>query len=244
MENKTEQAVAEQIAEQLAKQGKAELIIRKGEAAKLYDPERIEIKGNIDSPARWLEKRHTEIDQKTAHVIVNRDAMVILLITEETSKFKTQVAGQLQISTELRKFGINTGDYISNFDMADRIKLLRSYFETQSQAMKLVTELRNFKAKVDREIELSDDKRGNARQLRSQIVESNLPDKFNINVPVFKGQDKQTIEVEVEINPTDLSCTLVSPEANDIVTTKRDELMDAVIEAIKETCPEIVIIEE
>lgn len=63
-------------------------------------------------------------------------------------------------------------------------------------------------------------------------------------MPVFKGQDKQTIEVEVEINPADLSCTLVSPEANDIVTTKRDELMDAVIEAIKETCPEIVIIEE
>lgn len=41
--------------------------------------------------------------------------------------------------------------------------------------MKLVSELRNFKAKIDKELELSDDKRGNQRILKSQFVERNHP---------------------------------------------------------------------
>lgn len=133
---------------------------------------------------------------------------------------------------------------MSCFDMADRIKQLRTYFETQQDAMKLVTELRNFKAKIDKELELSDDKRGNQKIMRAQTVESNLPKSFNVNMPIFKGAEKRTFEVEVEINPNDLSCTLVSPDAHDIVVQERDNQMDAVLGRIAEAAPNIVIIEQ
>lgn len=104
----------------------------------------------------------------------------------------------------MKKFAINTGDYIGAFEMADMIKAYRSYFTSQADAMKLVNELRNFKAKIDKEIEASDDKRGNTKFLRSQIVESNLPKSFKLEIPIFKGQPKKTIEVEVEVNPDNL----------------------------------------
>lgn len=133
---------------------------------------------------------------------------------------------------------------MSCFDMADRIKQLRTYFETQQEAMKLVTELRSFKAKIDKELELSDDKRGNQTIMRAQTVESNLPKSFNVNMPIFKGTEKRTFEVEVEINPNDLSCTLVSPDAHDIVVQERDSQMDAVLGRIGEAAPNIVIIEQ
>lgn len=191
-----------------------------------------------------MEKRKDYIKQADAHIIVDRDHMSITLNIDENSAYSDQITGTLTLSSEMQEFGINTGEYMSCFDMSDRIKQLRSYFETQQEAMKLVSELRNFKAKIDKELELSDDKRGNQRILKSQFVESNLPKDFKIQLPIFKGMNKETIQVEVEINPNDLSCTLVSPEAHDIVVQQRDMHMDAVIDRIKDASPTIVIIEQ
>ncbi len=218
--------------------------IRFGEALPLKEPKAVSIDGTIDAPARWVEKRKDDIKQADAHIIVDRDHMSITLNIDENSAYSDQIKGTLTLSSEMQEFGINTGEYMSCFDMSDRIKQLRSYFETQQEAMKLVSELRNFKAKIDKELELSDDKRGNQRILKSQFVESNLPKDFKILLPIFKGMKKETIQVEVEINPNDLSCTLVSPEAHDIVVQQRDMHMDAVIDRIKDAAPTIVIIEQ
>lgn len=218
--------------------------IRFGEALPLKEPKAVSIDGTIDAPARWVEKRKDDIKQADAHIIVDRDHMSITLNIDENSAYSDQIKGTLTLSSEMQEFGINTGEYMSCFDMSDRIKQLRSYFETQQEAMKLVSELRNFKAKIDKELELSDDKRGNQRILKSQFVESNLPKDFKIQLPIFKGMKKETIQVEVEINQNDLSCTLVSPEAHDIVIQQRDVHMDAVIDRIKDAAPTIVIIEQ
>ena len=174
-----------------------------------------------------------------AHVLVDRDRMTITLNTDENSAYMDQIVGTLTLSTEMQELGINTGEYMSCFDMA-----VRTYFETQQEAMKLVTELRSFKAKIDKELELSDDKRGNQKIMRAQTVESNLPKSFKVNMPIFKGTEKRTFEVEVEINPNDLSCTLVSPDAHDIVVQERDSQMDGVLVRIAEAAPNIVIIEQ
>jgi hypothetical protein len=120
----------------------------------------------------------------------------------------------------------------------------RSVFENRDEAMKLVAELQNFKAKVDKEVELKSDNRGNTTNLRSQVVTSNIPKSFKVNLPIFKGQKSELIEVEVYIRDHDLCCTLVSPEANDSIEMTRDAIIDKQLEKISETCPEIVIIEQ
>ena len=238
-----EQRAIEKLTEMNIEDGK-DIVIRFGDALPLQEPKYVSIHGTIDAPARWVEKRKDDIVSADAHVLVDRDRMTITLNTDENSAYMDQIVGTLTLSTEMQEFGINTGEYMSCFDMADRIKQLRTYFETQQEAMKLVTELRNFKAKVDKELELSDDKRGNQKILRAQTVESNLPKSFNVNMPIFKGTEKRTFEVEVEINPNDLSCTLVSPDAHDIVVQERDNQMDAVLGRIGDAAPNIVIIEQ
>lgn len=238
-----EQRAIEKLTEMNIEDGK-DIVIRFGDALPLQEPKYVSIHGTIDAPARWVEKRKDDIVSADAHVLVDRDRMTITLNTDENSAYMDQIVGTLTLSTEMQEFGINTGEYMSCFDMADRIKQLRSYFETQQDAMKLVTELRNFKAKIDKELEVSDDKRGNQKILRAQTVESNLPKSFNVNMPIFKGTEKRTFEVEVEINPNDLSCTLVSPDAHDIVVQERDSQMDGVLVRIAEAAPNIVIIEQ
>lgn len=238
-----EQRAIEKLTEMNIEDGK-DMVIRFGDALPLQEPKYVSIHGTIDAPARWVEKRKDDIVSADAHVLVDRDRMTITLNTDENSAYMDQIVGTLTLSTEMQEFGINTGEYMSCFDMADRIKQLRTYFETQQEAMKLVTELRSFKAKIDKELELSDDKRGNQKILRAQKVESNLPKSFKVNMPIFKGTEKRTFEVEVEINPNDLSCTLVSPDAHDIVVQERDCQMDGVLVRIAEAAPNIVIIEQ
>lgn len=222
----------------------SDITIREGEALPLQEPEKVRLKGQITAPARWLEKRVDTIEQKKAFVLVSREGFLISLRIDETNHYFTEINGKLELSDEMKKFAINTGDYIGAFEMADMIKAYRSYFTSQADAMKLVNELRNFKAKIDKEIEASDDKRGNTKFLRSQIVESNLPKSFKLEIPIFKGQPKKTIEVEVEVNPDNLQCTLISPEANDTVLQERDNIMNDELAKIKETAPDIVIIEQ
>lgn len=238
-----EQRAIEKLTEMNIEDGK-DMVIRFGDALPLKEPKYVSIHGTIDAPARWVEKRKDDIVSADAHILVDRDHMTITLNTDENNFYSDQIVGTLTLSTEMQEFGINTGEYMSCFDMADRIKQLRTYFETQQEAMKLVTELRSFKAKIDKELELSDDKRGNQTIMRAQTVESNLPKSFKVNMPIFKGTEKRTFEVEVEINPNDLSCTLVSPDAHDIVVQERDNQMDAVLGRIGDAAPNIVIIEQ
>ena len=219
-----------------------ETVIRFGDALPLKEPKAVSISGTIDAPARWVEKRKDDIVSADSHVLVDRDRMTITLNIDENSAYMDQIVGTLTISTEMHEFGINTGEYMSCFDMADRIKQLRTYFETQQEAMKLVTELRSFKAKIDKEMELSDDKRGNRREMLSQAVDSNLPKSFNVVVPIFKGQEKQTLEVEVEINEPDPTPTLVSPSVDDAMTEPANATIDSELDHIESLYKEIVII--
>lgn len=221
-----------------------EFIIREGKALEPKEPRAISIIGVLASPLVWLTQRLGQIDQKTAHVLVSRADMKITLKVDETSHYAGTIQGSLELHPMFKKFGINTDKALSNFDMAKLFKMNRSVFESTSVAMNLVSLLQNFQAKVAKEIEKADDNRGNKRDLKAQIVESNLPDTFNLIVPIFKGTDKQTIPVEVYVNADDFNCTLISPVANDLIEEMRDSEIDKVLESISQIAPGIAIIEQ
>lgn len=240
-----ENKFGEQVAKELAKNlnGSAEVIIRTGEALKPHDPEKVLIRGVIESPYKWLEKRKDTIDQGQCSVIVNREVMEIGLRINEHDFFSDTIYGCLTLSQEFKKFGINSGDYITGLELSDLIRMNRSCFADKSKAMELVTIMRNFKATVTTQLEMSDDKKGNTAQLRRQTVEGNQPPAFELCIPIFKGQPKQSFTVEIDIDPDTLKGTLVSPDAKDIIDETRDALMDGVLIHIAELCPAIPIIE-
>lgn len=237
--------VAEMLANGLPSQC-GEIVIREGKAMEVREPVKVGISGTLDAPARWLETRMRLglVNQGANHVLVDREHLTITLQCNENNHYGSKISGSLIVSPEFRRFGINEGEYITNFEMAELFKMNRSHFETKAVAMKLVTELQNFRAKVDKEIEKSDNNRGDKRLLINQVVQSNLPEAFNLHIPIFKGTPKQTVNVEVYINPSDFSCTLVSADAIDLLEEMRDSQMDAVLSRIREVCPDIVIIEQ
>lgn len=221
------------------------VVILSGKALDPQAPINVKFSGTIDSPLRFLEKRITEIDQKTSHIIFDLEKKSISLTTDETDPLKIkQIIGAISISNEFKQFRINTGESWSCFDLADFIKMNRSFFESKEVAGKLVNQLRQFRAKVDKEIEQNKDDKANYSIKRSQVVNSNLPDNFVISVKIFKGQESKSIPVEINIHPDTLNCILISPDANDFIQDEVKKIMNEQKDAIIKIAPDLVIFEQ
>ena len=219
-----------------------EIVYRTGKALELRDPKAQNLAGVLGTPYNWLAQRTGLIDPKASRVVVDRDRMSITLVVDERSVFSDTITGSLTFDQNFLKFRINTDEYITHYDMAKFFKMNRYAFENKDEAGRLVTELQNFKAKVNAEVEKMNDNRGNRTDKTQVTIDSNLPEKFNLNLPVFKGGPKKLIEVEVYIN-SDFCCTLISPDVVDFVEEVKNELIDFELGLIRELVPGLVILE-
>ena len=106
----------------------------------------------------------------------------------------------------------------------------RTLFDSKETAAKLVTQLRDFRVKVEKDIQSNEDDRANKSMKVAQAVESNLPETFTLTVPLFVGLKPETFVVEVVIDPEDFSCSLLSPDASDMIKTEKEEAIKAQME--------------
>ncbi|EKJ91811.1 hypothetical protein QR305_02069 [Bacteroides finegoldii] len=225
-----------------------EVVLREGEAPVALDPkepERVVINGTIDAPIRWLEKRVELINQKATNIIVNRDKMRMALTIDETSYYQTEINGILQASKEMQEFGINVEKKWEPIKLSKFIKMHRAFFTDKSQNMMLVSTLKNFKAKVNQDIERSKEENGSKVDNYSQVVDSNLPKSFKLNIPLFKGFACEEIEVEIyaDVDGRDVSLSLVSAGANEAIEEYKNKVIDEQLGAIRQIAPDIVIVE-
>lgn len=230
-----------------------EVILREGEAPKAIEslptkaPESISLNGVIDMPLKWLEKRIDTINQKRANIQVDRDNMKIsLTINEDDHYTKNTLTGSIQFSDTYSKFGINNDDKIwTPNKLGQFLRLNRGFFEDKEKALILVSNLKNFTAKAKAEIQKQKDPSGSTADIYKQQVESNLPKSFTVHLSIFKGTQKQSIEVEFDhyVINGDVYLQLVSPGANELTNKYKDTCIDSVLEEISAIAPDIAILE-
>ncbi|MCL1615074.1 hypothetical protein M3090_01440 [Bacteroides sp. ET71] len=225
-----------------------EIILREGKAAEQipnHEPLSVSIDGTIDTPLRWLEKKVELIDQKKAYISVSRDDMSIALVDKENDYYSNNIAGGLEASKEMKAFGINADKRWEPIKLSRFFKMHRAFFKDKTENMTLVSTLKNFKAKVTQDIERSKEENGSKTDNYSQVVDSNLPKSFKLNIPLFKGFACEEIEVEIyaDVDGRDVSLSLVSAGANETIEEYKNRVIDEQIEAIKVVAPDIAIIE-
>ena len=230
-----------------------EVIIRNGEAASQPEPlatkapESINVSGVISTPLDWLVKRVDTIDQLKANIQVNREKMMITLTVEERDAYlKSKIVGTVAVTETYEHFGINdsqTGWIPAK--LGQFLRLNRGVFEDRQECMMLVSQLKNFTAKAKTEIQKQRDPSGSTADVYRQEVESNLPKSFTVNVAIFKGTAKEAIEVEFDhyLKDGDVFLQLVSPGANELTESYRDQCIDDVLNKIREIAPDIAILE-
>ena len=225
-----------------------QVILREGKASNVIDPKEPEIvviDGTIEAPQRWLEKRIDLIDQKASNIIVNRDTMKIALTTDETNYYRTKISGTLEASQEIKAFGINTDKSWESSKLSQFFKMHRSFFKDKTENMELVSKLKHFKAKINQDIERSREENGSKVDNYSQVVDSNLPKSFKLNIPLFKGFAPEEIEVEIyaDVDGRNVSLSLVSAGANEAIEEYKNRVIDEQLDGIRQIAPDIVIIE-
>lgn len=234
-------------------QTRAEVIIREVSNVNelpIKAPLLVDIKGTIGAPYEFLLKRkdsNDQIDEKRCHILVNREEISIILVTNENDPYlKDTIRGTLQIHPKFKEFGINAAKVWTPTELGMFFKMNRSFFTTKEDNMKLVTELMNFTATVNNKIERSAKESGDRTDNFSQAVNSNLPKSFNLQIPIFKGTQAEDVEVETfaQINGRDVSFILLSPGAQSALEDIRDKAIDTQLDAIKGICPDIAIIEQ
>lgn len=219
------------------KEGVQELVIREGDALPLFPTKQVEISGAIDAPSRFIAKRNTEFNPLKSHVLINRDNQSIeLIINEDSHTELIKVTGELKISKDFTKLGINSGKEYSPNELSQTLKMMRSFFTSLADWTNIVHTLKNLKAKVNKSIEDSSDDRGNKTVNFNQVVESNMPDSFELNLCLIKGEPNYTISIDVllEAKNHDIVCYLESIEAQDLMTEITNSRIDEEIIKIQD----------
>lgn len=230
-----------------------EVIVRKGEAARVADPLptkapiKTNIKGVISTPLDWLEKRVKTIDQLRSRIFVDREAMSITLTVNEDDEYtKGTIVGTVEFTEIFKKTHINDDNYGWNpARLGQFLRLNRSLFSVREDCMKLVSLLKNFTANAKSQVEKQRDPSGSRADVYRQEVETNLPKSFDLNLSIFKGTPKVNVTVEFDHYISDGECLLllVSPGANEAVEAFRDKCIDDVLDQIRNIAPEITIME-
>ena len=224
--------------------GVKELILLQGEAEKVYHDKSLDVAGaSIASVHEFLVKKG--IDNKdivNSKVEFSYDGLYLNLFYSVRRRNPDTIKGLLKLHPDLKKFEINSSKTYTTFELSDFIKMNRHYFENKDVAMKLVSELRNFEGKVNKDVELKADTRANQRVLINQVVESNIPDGFILVLPVFIGQNKVRLSVEINITAS-FECSLISPDLKQMIDEETKVIIDAELLKIKDLHPDLKIFE-
>ena len=205
-----------------------ELIIREGAAPIQHELRTLVIGGSINAPGDFLDVRKEQFPIDGTHVLINRDSGTIQLNAQDREDVgKILIKGSLDEHPDFTRSGVNDPDKVRSLnELAGWIKMNRKFFESKVVAMNLVSQLRNFKATVNKILEEKSDDRANYSTLKEQVVNSNIPETFTLTLPLFVGFKQVKFDVEVVIDPDDFSCALISPDAADEMRKLKEVTLD------------------
>lgn len=211
----------------------------------IYPKKAEDIIGAINTPLEYLIKRHEleGVDKEQTHIKFSYEDSKIILVLNEYDHYSPEIIGKMIKTDVLKNLHINDGTGWTCLDLAAFFRLNRTIFQDKDACAKLVTQLNNFEAKVNKETKIKTDDRANYDVAKRQVVESNIPKDFILEIPVFKGLPKKIIKVEVDISPQSLDCILISPDLADFIEGIVEETINKELDAIKELCPELPVIE-
>ncbi len=223
--------------------GIEQVIVLHGEAEKVYHEKSLEVNGSINSVHEFLRKKGIDNeDIVNSKIEFSYSDLFLNLYYSVRRRNPDTILGKLKLHPDLLKFNINNSKTYSTLELSDFIKMNRHYFENKDIAMKLVSDLRNFEGKVSRDVEAKSDTRANQKVLIHQVVESNIPDGFILVLPVFVGQEKTRLPVEINIT-SDFSCSLISPDLKQIIDEETKVIIDEQLSSIKDLHPDLKIFE-
>lgn len=208
--------------------GIKEIIYRTGEAAPIELPKAITLCGRIDAPSRFVEQRSVLISKEKAHVLVKRNSGTINLYTDEQNDRQITVGGTLTINPELTAFCINKEKMWALKELLQFLRMRRAHFMDRDVHGIFINRLSDYSASVQKDIELKDDRRGNALNRVEKRVSTDVPMSFKLSMEIYEGFGYRSFSVDVLCDVTDAAVKfwLESVELAELILDERNSIID------------------
>ena len=225
-----------------------------GELPKPINPKAQEINGTIDAPSEFWKKRIMAVSKvdpygsdginyrpDVCYVEFDYGKNTIKLVVNAAHPGEVIVNGSFILNGLFASLNINTGEPYSNpNELLAIVRYKSNIFETIALHAELLKNLRNFTAKAKKNFEQWSDQKGNTGTSKSIELIEFTPLAFEIHVPIFNGEPKSKIKVEVEIEERNGSLVffLVSTELPRLI----EDYKEAKFTKLKEDFEKIAII--
>lgn len=228
----------------------SEIIFREGDALPPIAPKKIVIAGDIKTISSFITKRVSPFDGDNmglqsinpdrALVTVDKEKLTIFLQLDPENEYGTEVIAKLAFTPELEQFFINKNKLFNREELIKLIRFNKIWFPDAEAHDKLLKAYQAFTATVNANIGKTSDTRGNVDNTYKKTVETNVPDSFVLNIPIFKGMEKRRFRVEIAMDSTDASTKFwfESVELNDIIQIESQAILEKELEA----CSDYVVI--
>lgn len=177
---------------------------------------------------KWLDGRPF-FDLTDMLVVVNRPEMVITWQeNNHLAEPAARVVGAINVNPHLLKLGINSGKKYTARELADVLKMNRLLFSSREDNMVLIAQLMDFRARVEKDIQVTDDKRGNKVDAVAQTVTTKVDLGFNLFCPVLDDVKKVAFRVEINYDIRDRAAEfwLESVELHEYIQEESGRLID------------------
>lgn len=224
--------------------------IRTGDAQKIEYPVKVEIDGVTSAPFEFFKKRILAFesaeeklhDTNRVHLLVNKEEGTLVLIMDENYEKGTCVKGAIQLNKFLEEFKINSDRTFKANDLAKLLKTRKIWFTDPNQCGTLVHNLLHFEGQWTTRVSQVDNQRGNTLNKLERELKSEVPLKFTLTIPPFKGFENKTFDVEicVQYDGSDIKFYL---ESVDLMTIQHEMKVKEIEEQVKKFEDKICIFE-
>lgn len=235
--------MTEQILEVKVEGETKELVIRKGNAPDIVVPKQAVIIGTLASIMAFVEHRKPNIE--TCHVEIDREKLFAHLFENPKDPLATEVKGSILLNPDLVKFNINTTcNMMDRTELKSFLRTNRVFFPNKEAHAQLVSAIESFSAKVQMEIQQSNDSRGNKAGNFTKEVKTDVPFDAVIEVSVFKGEPKKKIQIEICYDVTERGAAFwfESKEIDEVLINAVNEKFDTLVKELGEK--QIMVIEK
>jgi hypothetical protein len=210
------------------------ITILEGKALEQMPPNKIAIDGDIKTVSNFLKVRKSQgeglqqINKSKAIVLVNKTARTIELHLDPEDNYGAKVKGTLEISDELKQFGINTLQKFSRQELVKLIKMTRLFFENKDKHSDVLLAFQKIESSVNYSAKDGSDDRGNKERQFVKNVTTNAPMNFTLEISIFKGFNPQPLSVEIclDIEEGTAKFWLESVQLNELMQSSVDSIFE------------------
>lgn len=228
-----------------------DIVIREGEALPLRHPEKIKISGNLKAVSSFLKNRTgnfsghglQKFNAATAIAKVNYEKGTVVLELDPNDPFGTVIQSNLMLDPNFEAFHINKNKLWSRVELVQFLKFQRRWFADPIKYQELLAAYLKLQVEVKANINQQHDDRGNRDyQLQKAVKSQNIPEKFLLTMPVFKGLESKSFWVDIclDTSDSDVKFWFESVEVAELIEIETKLLLDDEVKAC-EGIPVIVL---